>query len=186
MAESRRFGDPRKECDLVMKGGVASGIVYPQAILTLAERYRLRSVGGTSAGAIAAALAVAAEYGRESGGFERLDAIRAGLLRRGAIKELFQPTARTKPLWETIWGFIGMQARDLKSTRLNSSHANISYAVFCLKKKTRTPAPYPEARYEFGPAPRHPLPPRDPGHRARDRAPLRRAPRRNASAYPHH
>src|SRR3712207_7149933 len=28
------------------------------------------------------------------------------------------------------------RARDRKSTRLNSSHANISYAVFCLKKKT--------------------------------------------------
>src|SRR3712207_9275656 len=28
--------------------------------------------------------------------------------------------------------------RDRKSTRLNSSHANISYAVFCLKKKTNT------------------------------------------------
>src|SRR3712207_8890384 len=27
---------------------------------------------------------------------------------------------------------------DRKSTRLNSSHANISYAVFCLKKKIRT------------------------------------------------
>src|SRR3712207_8443433 len=27
--------------------------------------------------------------------------------------------------------------RDRKSTRLNSSHANISYAVFCLKKKSR-------------------------------------------------
>src|SRR3712207_7712517 len=27
-------------------------------------------------------------------------------------------------------------AADRKSTRLNSSHANISYAVFCLKKKT--------------------------------------------------
>src|SRR3712207_7384538 len=27
---------------------------------------------------------------------------------------------------------------DRKSTRLNSSHANISYAVFCLKKKTLT------------------------------------------------
>src|SRR5947209_9811814 len=27
--------------------------------------------------------------------------------------------------------------RDRKSTRLNSSHANNSYAVFCLKKKTR-------------------------------------------------
>src|SRR3712207_7277429 len=30
---------------------------------------------------------------------------------------------------------------DRKSTRLNSSHANISYAVFCLKKKKRTPMP---------------------------------------------
>src|SRR3712207_8257041 len=29
-------------------------------------------------------------------------------------------------------------ASDRKSTRLNSSHANISYAVFCLKKKTHT------------------------------------------------
>src|SRR3712207_8697260 len=30
------------------------------------------------------------------------------------------------------------QDRDRKSTRLNSSHANISYAVFCLKKKHPT------------------------------------------------
>src|SRR3712207_9006835 len=29
------------------------------------------------------------------------------------------------------------QSEDRKSTRLNSSHANISYAVFCLKKKIR-------------------------------------------------
>src|SRR3712207_8646997 len=29
----------------------------------------------------------------------------------------------------------GRCAQDRKSTRLNSSHANISYAVFCLKKK---------------------------------------------------
>src|SRR3712207_7339887 len=28
---------------------------------------------------------------------------------------------------------------DRKSTRLNSSHANISYAVFCLKKKKKNP-----------------------------------------------
>src|SRR3712207_9490709 len=36
---------------------------------------------------------------------------------------------------------IGMRRkadRDRKSTRLNSSHANISYAVFCLKKKKNT------------------------------------------------
>src|SRR3712207_8090949 len=30
-----------------------------------------------------------------------------------------------------------MDLLDRKSTRLNSSHANISYAVFCLKKKTK-------------------------------------------------
>src|SRR3712207_7848724 len=37
-----------------------------------------------------------------------------------------------------LGGLLGVQAllsgRDRKSTRLNSSHANISYAVFCLKK----------------------------------------------------
>src|SRR5689334_24625210 len=33
--------------------------------------------------------------------------------------------------------FVG---RDRKSTRLNSSHSSISYAVFCLKKKNKTPA----------------------------------------------
>src|SRR3712207_8617294 len=31
--------------------------------------------------------------------------------------------------------------QDRKSTRLNSSHANISYAVFCLKKNTKTVLP---------------------------------------------
>src|SRR3712207_8728302 len=31
---------------------------------------------------------------------------------------------------------------DRKSTRLNSSHANISYAVFCLKKKTQEQSVY--------------------------------------------
>src|SRR3712207_7309518 len=32
---------------------------------------------------------------------------------------------------------VGAVAADRKSTRLNSSHANISYAVFCLKKKKK-------------------------------------------------
>src|SRR3712207_7960005 len=34
--------------------------------------------------------------------------------------------------------FLGLAGIDRKSTRLNSSHANISYAVFCLKKKKTT------------------------------------------------
>src|SRR3712207_7090931 len=35
-----------------------------------------------------------------------------------------------------------LQEIDRKSTRLNSSHANISYAVFCLKKKKNKPYNY--------------------------------------------
>src|SRR3712207_6994696 len=34
--------------------------------------------------------------------------------------------------------FFMLLTLDRKSTRLNSSHANISYAVFCLKKKKKT------------------------------------------------
>src|SRR2546428_5969709 len=37
--------------------------------------------------------------------------------------------------WNPVAVEIGMAARDRKSTRLNSSHDQISYAVFCLKKK---------------------------------------------------
>src|SRR3712207_7225448 len=42
-----------------------------------------------------------------------------------AYRNSFQPSVKQKMPAE----------RDRKSTRLNSSHANISYAVFCLKKK---------------------------------------------------
>src|SRR3712207_7304064 len=38
--------------------------------------------------------------------------------------------------FQVCFGFVGL-ALDRKSTRLNSSHANISYAVFCLKKKKK-------------------------------------------------
>src|SRR3712207_6868234 len=38
-----------------------------------------------------------------------------------------------------------LRRRDRKSTRLNSSHANISYAVFCLKKKKNQHVTYASA-----------------------------------------
>lgn len=55
------------ECDLIMKGGVTSGLVYPGAIYSLTETFRLRNIGGTSAGAIGATAAAAMEYGLRSG-----------------------------------------------------------------------------------------------------------------------
>ena len=100
----------RPECDVVMKGGITSGIVYPRAIARLAAHYRLRSVGGASAGAIAAAAAAAAEYGRAHGGFERLhglpdllaetvDGSATGATR---LSGLFQPQASTRRLYHLL------------------------------------------------------------------------------------
>ena len=62
---------------MVMKGGITSGVVYPHAVCELAQVYRFRSVGGASAGAIAAAATAAAELGRRSdtGGFAELAAL---------------------------------------------------------------------------------------------------------------
>jgi hypothetical protein len=54
----------RRFCDLVMKGGITSGIVFPTAVARLSTQYRFRHIGGTSAGAIAAAGAAAAEFRR--------------------------------------------------------------------------------------------------------------------------
>src|SRR3712207_7728104 len=45
-----------------------------------------------------------------------------------------RPVGKSRSVRER-WQSRGRMPRDRKSTRLNSSHANISYAVFCLKKK---------------------------------------------------
>src|SRR5258707_4803961 len=44
---------------------------------------------------------------------------------------------RSTPHFQTASNWARWWALDRKSTRLNSSHANISYAVFCLKKKKK-------------------------------------------------
>src|SRR2546422_4275700 len=45
-------------------------------------------------------------------------------------------SSRQFPLRATLFGVVART--DRKSTRLNSSHGYISYAVFCLKKKIKT------------------------------------------------
>lgn len=90
---------PVAECDLIMKGGITSGVVYPPAILELKNSYRFRSIGGTSAGAIAAALTAAAEFGRSRQGFETLGQASAQLGQPGFLLSLFRPTGGTGPLF---------------------------------------------------------------------------------------
>ena len=104
---------PELSCDIVMKGGITSGVVYPLAVTELATVFRLRNIGGTSAGAIAAAAAAAAEHGRRSGGFERLGALPEWLgspapgteRTRSNLFSLFQPQPGTRALFEvaTAW-----------------------------------------------------------------------------------
>src|SRR3712207_9000488 len=62
---------------------------------------------------------------------------------RTVINLFFEDSTRTRTSFELAGKRLGgdvinMSVSDRKSTRLNSSHANISYAVFCLKKKTKT------------------------------------------------
>src|SRR3712207_7980132 len=44
------------------------------------------------------------------------------------------PAAAFRLFWSPVGRSASLRDGDRKSTRLNSSHANISYAVFCLKK----------------------------------------------------
>src|SRR3712207_6863600 len=56
--------------------------------------------------------------------------------RRGGNRDVF-PVGGGVEVPAGRGGRGGDRVRDRKSTRLNSSHANISYAVFCLKKKKK-------------------------------------------------
>src|SRR5258707_3384770 len=57
--------------------------------------------------------------------------------RRGVAEIRDRPAAHRRVV-RGMGGVEEVTELDRKSTRLNSSHANISYAVFCLKKKTET------------------------------------------------
>src|SRR3712207_7863682 len=63
--------------------------------------------------------------------------------RRQRLREVERrlPTELQQRRQELAGWRLGARHLDRKSTRLNSSHANISYAVFCLKKKRITTLP---------------------------------------------
>ena len=97
------------ECDLVMRGGITSGIVYPRAIAKLAETYNFRSIGGTSAGAIAAAATAAAAYAARNGQdfFQtRIKTLPKELATnkggKTVLERLFQPAPGLEPLFGVL------------------------------------------------------------------------------------
>ncbi|WP_164019160.1 patatin-like phospholipase family protein [Pyxidicoccus trucidator] len=125
VGRSRLNDRPGQACDLIMKGGVTSGVVYPPAILELALKYRFHSIGGASAGAIAAAAAAAAEYGRQTvetpgktaHGFIRLAEMNDELTTPGFVRELFQPSEACRPLHKTVLAWQDGNAKERKRAR---------------------------------------------------------------------
>ncbi|MBN9315240.1 MAG: patatin-like phospholipase family protein [Devosia sp.] len=118
---------PALECDVVMKGGITSGIVYPRAILRMKDTYRFRNVGGTSAGAIAAAVTAAAEFGRATGGFARLERVPDEIAQH--LSELFQPTPALRPLYRV---FAALTQRGLASGLLAAILAYLPWMLAAL------------------------------------------------------
>jgi predicted acylesterase/phospholipase RssA len=108
---------PRRTCDVVMKGGITSGVVYPRAIAVLAKRFDFKNIGGTSAGAIAAAIAAAAQYRRNSGqgegGFEMLGRLpdilseKVGSEGHTRLFHLFQPNTKTRRIFGVLTSAMG-------------------------------------------------------------------------------
>jgi predicted acylesterase/phospholipase RssA len=115
----------------VMKGGITSGAVYPKAIKRISTRYRLRNLGGTSAGAIAAVSAAACEYRRNQGvtdAFDVLDTVGGEISRPGFVERLFQPTQRARPAFS-----VGLRL----TTTSGSPARRVVSAIFAILRSDR-------------------------------------------------
>lgn len=115
-------GNGPEYCDIVMKGGITSGVVYPLAVVKLSEKFVFRNIGGTSAGAIAAACTAAAEYRRQcslgrndDAGFKVLEELPKRLGERvgnkSRLMSLFQPDERLRAVYRTLTSPIGAKTR---------------------------------------------------------------------------
>src|SRR5215813_7978915 len=108
-------GPTRRYCDIVMKGGITSGVVYPPAVVALSKKFSFRNIGGTSAGAIAAAVTAAAEFGHQhnAGGFARLASLPTDLGASDSeggdslLLRLFRPQQQTNALFRILVASLG-------------------------------------------------------------------------------
>lgn len=110
-------------CDIVMQGGVTSGVVYSNAVVALSRKFRLKNIGGTSVGALAAAVTAAAELGRlkhpeQNPGYSRLDKLTEELSAKGSsapgvtrLFDLFQPQPGTRALFHILKGALNRKSK---------------------------------------------------------------------------
>jgi predicted acylesterase/phospholipase RssA len=123
-SERDPFKNPPCECDMVMKGGITSGVVYPRAILRLAQKYRFRAIGGGSVGALVAALTAVAELARGNRGFERLDEKRDELSSDGFLTSRFQAPEQTRPALELFLAILSAKNETASGASRFGSFAN--------------------------------------------------------------
>src|SRR5262245_631544 len=122
LTDPQLYSAEKEFCDIVMKGGITSGVAYPLAICELARHYSFKNIGGTSAGAIAAAAAAAAEYSRRTGrvrtdsgsGYPRLAKLPEWLSLKGNLAGLFQSNSVTSQLFNILFRARGMSGSPLK------------------------------------------------------------------------
>jgi predicted acylesterase/phospholipase RssA len=137
---------PPRACDLVMKGGITSGIVYPSAVIELGKRYWFARIGGASAGAIAAALTAAAEYARRPEGGTDIPSVTPGedlpelpelkatieqLGKPGFLLGLFQPSVDTRPFFQVFLLLVDKD-RPVWNRALGAAGVMLSYVWWAL------------------------------------------------------
>ncbi len=122
-------------CDLVMKGGITSGVIYPKTAARLATRYRFKNIGGTSAGAIAAAVTAAAEFGRRDGNanaFDVLDRLPGDLASNGHLLKLFTPDTGTCRIFDVALGTLAVKSMPHRILKIATGAAVVSPVPFLL------------------------------------------------------
>jgi len=141
--------DSLRNCDIVMKGGVTSGMVYPPAVRELAEAFRFVNIGGTSAGAIAASLTAAAEYRRQRdgslAGFDRLARVPHDLAQDRALIGLFAPNRSTQLIFEFAMSLVkatslGERVRHIVRLPFVGSQRAVSWTIATLGMRSRQPS----------------------------------------------
>src|SRR5690625_4808637 len=119
------FDSVAAEAGCLIAAAVASAVAAAVAAAAGAATAVATAAGAATAVSSAAGAAATAASGSAS-----LEVLAAGLRESGVALGLLDRLAHI-----SLPGLTGDRGTDRKSTRLNSSHVAISYAVFCLKKK---------------------------------------------------
>src|SRR5688572_16410222 len=111
--------------------GVGGPLLLADVVLSIEPGERIALIGRNGAGKSTLMRLIAGEIQADDGEIRREGGVRVARLEQEV------PAGADGDVWDVVAGGLGELGADRKSTRLNSSHSQISYAVFCLKKKKK-------------------------------------------------